>query len=157
MSKPSDETPPIKPPVPPRRAPEPKYANYKDIDEDYPRSISGVYKVVDDQWSRVSKILVLVGVVGGGILAVGGIASAQTDAGLKVVKDRQENMFTDIKIQKEENAAKFAQQERRGDRQDEKQEVMNKKIDLLLDAARVPLYKRPDEVDSGPVKRDGGR
>lgn len=111
-------------------------------------TVTGVFKAVEDHWAKARNVLALVGIIGGGLLAIGGIASAQTDAGLKTTRDQLELVITDRKVFKEETAAKFAQSERRMDRMDERMEVQNKKLDLLLDAARVPLYKRPDEVDT---------
>ncbi len=49
---------------------------------------------------------------------------------------------------------------KRVDHQDDAIEVMNKKVNLLLDAAHVPDSKRPEEVGPPPPRppeKDGGR
>lgn len=136
-------TPPIEP------SPKPKTAEAQALDE--PGTITGVWRAVDLELGRVTKWLVLFGIIGGGILSVMGIANAQVNDKLEVVKDKQDLDIQALKDHKAENERKFAAIEKEAERNREDKQLMNKKLDLLLDAARVPMYKRPDEPT-----RDGG-
>lgn len=70
--------------------------------------------------------------------------AAQTDSGMKGV----------VEVQKGQDA-RVTTLEKRSDRTDALLDVQNQKIDLLLNAARVPLRLRPDPVP--PLEPDGGK
>lgn len=131
-------TPPIEP------SPTPKTASAASEDADAPGTITGVFRALDSDLGRLTKWLVFIGIIGGGIMAIMGIASAQTKQGLEVIEQKQALDVQALADHKEEEKQKWAAQAALNARQEERNEVVNKKLDLLLDAARVPLYRRPD-------------
>ena len=76
-------------------------------------------------------IAAVAGTVVAGILFVDNRVAAQTDAGVAVIKAEQKGLD-----------ARVTTMEKRLDRVDDK-------LDLLLDAARVPQWKRPAPLDGG--------
>lgn len=116
-------------------------------------SITGVHRLVEDHWATAKRLLVLVGIVGTGLLAVAAIASGSADAGVK---------NTNIRLAQQEQALKHhiddeheeKQRTRRAlDRQEEQQVVLNQKLNLVLDKLKVEEWKRPAELpplDGGP-------
>ena len=117
-----------------------------------PRTITGVYETVESQWAMVKKLLVLVGVVGAGLLAVAAVASDRTDAGVKNTNIRLEQLEVAHKNHLEDEHEEKLRTRRALDRQDEQQQVINQKLNLVLDKLKVEEWKRPAEL---PPK-DGG-
>ncbi len=138
---------------PPRKSPRAKGTG-DDEEERDDRTITGVYAAVDAQRKRWSGIAVFVGVIAAGLLAIGKIASAQTDAGIQNTNIRLQQLEQAHKNHIEDEHQVHLEAAKRFDRQDDAIEVTNKKLTLLLDAAEVPRWKRPAEVP--PAHKDGG-
>lgn len=95
----------------------------------------------------MTSILILIGIIGGGMLAIMGVARAQTDAGVAPLEQRLGIVERDRVSEKTVTDAWRAMVLRKFEQQDAKQ-------DLVLDALRVPLWKRQDDVMTRP---DAGR
>ncbi len=140
-------------------------ANYPNVqDEDTPdakgRSITGVYAAIEDQRKKWSSIAIFVGVIAAGLLTIGKIAAAQTDAGIQNTKVRLEQLEQAHKNHIEDEQLAKVYVLKRVDHQDDAIDVINKKVTLLLDAARIPEAKRPAEAPPAPPRppeRDAGR
>lgn len=145
----------------PRASPRAQYPNVEDEPEEpEQRSITGVYRLVDDQRKRWTGIAVFVGVIGAGLLAIAGVARAQTDAGVKNTNIRVEQQEQALKNHIEDEHEKQQYVLKRVDHQDDAIAVVNKKMDLVLDRLHVDAEKRPAEVGPPPPRppeKDGGR
>ncbi len=146
----------MSPVPPPRKSPNVPRDEEEDFDNaahDH-RSITGVYKIVEDQRKKWRDILIFIGVIAGGLMTIGKIASAQTDAGIKNTIIRVEQLEQAHKNHIEDEHQVHLEDAKRFDRVEDQNDVINKKLTLLLDEAQVARWKRPVEV---PLSRDGGK
>ena len=93
----------------------------------------------------VAIVVASLGIIFGAWRVVLSEAHAQTDAGIAPATEKLRVVAEDLAAHKREEAERHAAVLRKLERQDEKQ-------DLILDALRVPLWKRPE-----PTKKDGGK
>lgn len=144
--------PPVKSPQVPRDDP---FANVpSSAPATDPTSITGVHRVVEDHWATAKKLLILVGIVGTGLLAMAAIASSSADAGVKNTNIRLEQQEQAFKHHLEDEHEEKKRTRRQLDRQDEQQQVINEKLTLVLDKLKVEEWKRPAEL--APLAKDGG-
>ncbi len=93
----------------------------------------------------VAIVVASLGIIFGAWRVVLAEAHAQTDAGITPVAERFRVVAEDLAAHKKEEAEARAAVLRKLEKQDEKQ-------DLILDALRVPLWKRPE-----PTQKDAGK
>lgn len=122
---------------PPRASPHPLFPPELPNESKTDPSIRVVKKAMRKElnWQgaklTVATAVVAVGTAFGAYRAVLAEAAAQTDAGVRVMAAEQRALD-----------ARVTTMEKRLDRVDDK-------LDLLLDAARVPMWKRPAPMDGG--------
>ncbi len=125
---------------PPIQSPKPKYYAPGETPTGNFRALKKQVK-----WGSIVAGCAMIGTIGGATLAVGVEARAQAKQEIAPIASEMALIKEDNAATKKENAEWKARVERRLERQDEKQ-------DLVLDALRVPLWKRPE-----PEPKDGGR
>ncbi len=108
---------------------------------------SGVYKALESTRHKMKIGTVLGGIITAGAIAGGTLAGintvqAQVDAGVKATNERVTLVRDDLAQHKAEEAA-------RHDRQEAKTDRLDQKVELILDALRVPMSKRPEPTDAG--------
>ncbi len=125
-----------RPPHPPRPSPRPSY-DRPDIDGDDQKTDPNLHAALrrHDNKLTLRSFVIAAGALATGVASVlmfrDDRVAAATDAGVAVLKAEQKGLD-----------ARTTTLEKRLDRVDDK-------LDLLLDAARVPAWKRPPPLDGG--------
>ncbi len=115
---------------------------------------SGVFRALEATKSRVNAMSVIgavvtIGGLAGGLYAVAGIARSEAaekiaplDAGIKNVSERMDFFKAEFNRHLEEEAEHHRKAEAQAERQDKQQQ-------LMMDALRIPDFKRPPPIDGG--------
>lgn len=90
----------------------------------------------------VAAITVAIATFFGGYRAVLSEAHAQVDAGVEVITAKHDDLRREVERYEKSNDDSLARMER-------KQERVEQKLDLVLDALRVPKSARPVQTDAG--------
>lgn len=117
---------------------------------DGPQTTSGVFKALESTRHKMKIGTVLGGILTAGAIAGGTLAGvstvqAQVDAGVKATNERVDIIKDDLYQHKKEEAERHNRQEAKTDR-------LEQKLDVVLDALRVPMDRRPERAAT-----DGGR
>ncbi len=112
-----------------------------------PETTSGVYKALTQtrqhiKWGSIAAGVVLVGTIAGGVMAGIAVAQSAADAGVKVTNERVTLVRDELSRHVTEEAAARLRTESKVDR-------VEVKTDAVLDALRVPMWKRPERADGG--------
>ncbi len=117
---------------------------------DGPSTTSGVFKALESTRHKMKIGTVLGGILTAGAIVGGtvtgiGVVQAQVDAGIKTTNERVDLIKDDLHQHKKEEADRHNRQEAKTDR-------LEQKLDVVLDALRVPMDRRPERAAT-----DGGR
>lgn len=131
--------------TPPRmRPPNPSPYRGGDLGPETPSNVSRQLNRTRQniKWGSILAGIIAVGTIAGGVLA--GVAVAQTyaDGGVRLVNERITANRGDFDRHVLEEAA-------RTERQEAKQDRLEQKVDVILDALRVPMSRRPELADGG--------
>lgn len=134
---------------PPLQLPKPKLSPPKLYPSDSSLTTSGVFKALEStrykmKIGSVAAGIVIVFTITGGIWESISVVQAQVDAGTARINERVTLVRDDLAQHKQEEASRHERQEAKTDR-------LEQKMDVVLDALRVPMDRRPERahVDGG--------
>jgi len=115
-------------------------------------AVSTVLTTLKKQQKQWGGLVIFTGVIGAGLIAVAAIAAERTDAGVKNVEIRQTITEQGLANHLREDVDFKIRVAHQVERQNEQIALMREEMRLVLDAMKVPEWKRPAEPqkDGGP-------